>query len=104
MHLNKSNVFNLSLLFICVIVISCNHSGKNEKTVKQNDTAKLEEKVKGDIKDVIQFAFDHGARIDDSLKLKLVSATEKFYNAHDYNPVWSKEKNGSQWLIHWWSF
>lgn len=91
MHLNKSNVFNLSLLLICVIVISCNRPGK-EKTIKQNDTVKLEEKVKGDIKDVIQFAFDHGARIDDSLKLKLLTATEKFYDAHDYNPVWSKEK------------
>ena len=92
MHLNKSNVYNLSLLLICVIVLSCNHSGKKEKTVKQNDTGKLEEKVDGDIKDVLQFAFEHGGRIEDSLKLKYVSAAEKFYDAHDYDPVWSKEK------------
>lgn len=92
MHLNKSNVFQLSLLLICVIVISCNHSGKKEKTVKPNDNAKLEEKVDGDIKDVILFAFEHGGRIEDSLKLKYVSATEKFYDAFDYKPVWSKEE------------
>ncbi len=92
MHLNKSNVFQFSLLLICVIVLSCNHSGKKEKTIKPNDTAKLEEKVEGDIKDVIQFAFDHGGRIDDTLKLKFLPATEKFYDAHNYVPVWSKEK------------
>lgn len=90
---SKSNVFNFSLILICLIILSCNHSSKEKKESTSDEPGKTEEKAEGDIKDVLEFAMKHAGKIDDSLRIKLAVIADKFYDDHDYDPVWSNDKN-----------
>jgi len=94
----RNNLLSYTLLFISLFVISCNgdHKAKKHSDTKIVTKPEQMDKQSGEsIQDVLQYALDHGSKIDDSIRLKLPLITNKFYEENEFKNVWSHEE---KWL------
>ena len=89
----KNNITVIAFLYICILVISCNNAADNNKPIIVTNPEKIDQQTSKSIKIALEYALQHNGEIDDSIRLHLDSVVNYFYNATDYNNVWSnKEK------------
>jgi murein L,D-transpeptidase YcbB/YkuD len=55
----------------------------------------MDQQSRESIQDVLQYALEHGSKIDDSIPLRLPLITNKFYEEKEFKNVWSHEE---KWL------
>ncbi|MBS1511456.1 MAG: L,D-transpeptidase family protein [Bacteroidetes bacterium] len=90
---NKNPYLNLALIFLCLLIISCNSTSKPKDKQIVADPQQMNTETRDNIKEALDFAISNNGKIDDSIKLGFADVVNSFYHAEDYEPVWStKEK------------
>ena len=95
--MNKHNktLFIFLLLASFSIIYSCNDSAKPGQSKIVLDPAKMDQEAGEIIQEALEFALQHNGLIDDSIRLKLASVVNDFYDNNEYANVWSKKEQWS---------
>jgi murein L,D-transpeptidase YcbB/YkuD len=93
MHYTKNPYLQITVLILCLFIISCNNSNEKKDKVIVADPEQMDITASENIRATLAFALTNNGKIDDSIRLNLVSVVNDFYVAGDHRPVWSsKEK------------
>jgi L,D-transpeptidase YcbB len=93
MYYSKNNCLQLTIIILCLFIISCNNAGDGAKDKKTVDIPKQTEKNRGEnVSEMLGFALKNNGKIDDSTRLSLTAIVDSFYNDVDYDKVWSNDK------------
>jgi len=95
--MNKQNkrLLIFLLLLWSVIIYSCNDSAKPAQSKIVADPAKMDQETGESIQEALEFALQHNGLIDDSIRLKLASVVNDFYDNNEYKNVWSQKERWS---------
>lgn len=95
--MNKQNkrLFIFLLLAWSIIIYSCNDSAKPAQSKIVADPAKMDKETGESIQEALEFALQHNGLIDDSIRLKLASVVNDFYDNNEYANVWSQKERWS---------
>lgn len=89
----KTNILILPFLIVCALVAGCHHRAKHNEPKIVSTPEKMDQQTSKSIKDALEFAMEHNGKIDDSIRLQLISVVNLFYDKTDYENIWShKEK------------
>lgn len=94
MDSNRNLVLNYTLLLLCLFILSCNDHEEKKAPVTKIVTApeKMDEQSGESIQQLLEYALQHGNKVDDSTRLKIAAITSKFYDDNDFSTVWSHEE------------
>jgi hypothetical protein len=81
---------NLFFCFVlCFFIISCNNASKPGDKVIVTDPNQMDHQTGESIKQALDFALANNGKINDSMKLKLLTAVKNFYNGNSQAVAWS---------------
>ncbi len=93
MYYSKNHWLQLTIIILCLFIISCNSAGDSAKDKKTVDIPEQTEKNRGEnVSEMLGFALKNNGKIDDSTRLSLTAIVDSFYNDVDYDKVWSNDK------------
>ncbi|HTI12297.1 MAG TPA: L,D-transpeptidase family protein [Puia sp.] len=84
------------LILLQTVFFSCHHQAHqtdDKDTVKT--PAQMDEQVGGDLKKMLQFATDHGDKLNDTVSLGNRKLLDSLYGKNNYTPLWSDKEH---WL------
>ncbi|MFN8251496.1 MAG: hypothetical protein U0V75_06400 [Ferruginibacter sp.] len=84
----------LTLLVLLLFVIACNNNAAHtQKSQVVEDPDEMDREAAASIREALAAAVNDNGKIDDTIKLHLVSIVNSFYSSNNFSPVWSsKEK------------
>lgn len=78
-----------------ILFLSSCREGRRKNPVVARPNTQIQGLVSEDLKRIIEFAAEKGGNLNDSVNLSYLSLTDSFYQARNYEPLWSREQ---QWL------
>ena len=84
------------LILLQTLLFSCHHQAHqtdDKDTVKT--PAQMDEQVGGDLKKMLQFATDHGDKLNDTVALGYRKLLDSLYGKNNFTPLWSDKEH---WL------
>jgi L,D-transpeptidase YcbB len=98
MEIDKKNYLHFSLIIILLFILACNNSsstGGGERSKIVSDPDDMNTTAADFIQSSLQYALKNNGKVDDTVKLRFTEIVNKFYQAEDFKPIWSKKE---QWL------
>jgi len=94
MHYAKNPYLQITIIILCLFIISCNNGEKRpvEKKIV-DDPKEMDEMTRESIRETLDFAIKNNGKIDDTVRLNLAAIVNDFYTAHDNLPVWSSKES-----------
>jgi murein L,D-transpeptidase YcbB/YkuD len=93
MHYNRNPYLQVTLIILCLFIISCHSTDAPKDKLQVNDPEEMDKRAGENIQAALEFAVKNNGKIDDSIRLNLAAIVNGFYSSTDYQPVWSsKEK------------
>ncbi len=93
MQYTKNPYLQITVIILCLFIISCNGSDASKDRQIVKDPEHMDKKAAENIRTALEFAIKNKGKIDDSIRLNLSDIVSNFYGSTDYQPVWSsKEK------------
>jgi L,D-transpeptidase YcbB len=92
MHYTKSHCLQLTIIILCLFIISCNNTGGKRYKKVAAIPQKMDEKASQSIGETLAFALMNNGKIDDSIGLYFTAIVDSFYNDVDYELVWSDDE------------
>lgn len=93
MHNARNPYLQVTILILCLFIISCNGTDKPKDKEIVADPKQMDINTSENIKTALEFALKNTGKIDDSIRLNLAAITGDFYAAEDYQPVWSSKEH-----------
>ena len=93
MHNARNPYLQVTILILCLFIISCNGTDKPKDKEIVADPKQMDKNASENIKTALEFALKNTGKIDDSIRLNLAAITGEFYAAEDYQPVWSSKEH-----------
>jgi L,D-transpeptidase YcbB len=89
MHYTKNHCLRLSIIILCLFIISCNNTdGQKENTIA-TVPEKIDKKTSESVSETLAFALKNNGKIDDSIRLRFAAIADSFYSDKEYEKVWS---------------
>jgi len=88
----RVTTLTFTVLVLCLVIFSCNNNNTppaENKIVVTTD--KMDAAVSTSIQQLLEFGLQHYGKIDDSTRLELTTAVNKFYSSQDFKSTWSKK-------------
>ena len=93
MHYAKNPYLQITIIILCLFIISCNSADHGAEKRMVDDPKKMDATASESIKQALEHALKNNGKSDDTTILYLAAIVNDFYTTHDYQPVWSsKEK------------
>lgn len=80
-------------LFFLLVLIACNNGAPKVENDTVKTPAKMAEHVSVDLKSMIQYAADHGDKLNDSVTLNYRGLLDSVYAANGYTSIWSDKEH-----------
>jgi L,D-transpeptidase YcbB len=92
MHYTKNHCLQLTIIILCLFIISCNSTdGQKENTIAVTPE-KIDKKTGESVSETLAFALNNNGKIDDSIRLYFAAIADSFYSDEDYEKVWSDDE------------
>lgn len=95
----RTNIFPKILYFLCLVAMISVVAGCKNKRPGVKDIVRqpeeLDDRVKNNLRDLMEYAIGNGGRIADTLQLRSAPALQKLYESKDYQAFWSQK---GHWL------
>jgi murein L,D-transpeptidase YcbB/YkuD len=93
MHYAKNPYLQITIIILCLFIISCNSAEKHPVgKIIVDDPKKMDETASESIRQALDFAITNDGKIDDTIRLNLSAIVNDFYTSHQYLPVWSTDE------------
>ncbi len=90
----RNPYLQITVIILCLFILSCNSSSTPADKQIVEDPEHMDKKAAENIKAVLEFAINNTGKVDDSIRLNLSDIVNNFYSSTGYGPVWSsKEKS-----------
>jgi L,D-transpeptidase YcbB len=93
MYHRNTQYTQFAIVILCLFLLACNNSSKDKSAEKQivTNPNKMDNAASSSIEDALTFAINNAGKVDDTIKLQMVKAVQKFYSSAEYQPIWSKK-------------
>jgi L,D-transpeptidase YcbB len=92
MNYRPNHYLQISIIILCMFILSCNNNDAPKDKQIVDDPEQMDKTASQGISDALKFALNNNGKIDDSLRLHLTAFVNNFYDAKEYQPVWSSKE------------
>ncbi len=93
MHQNKNPYLQLTLIFLCLFIISCNNTSPANPGELVKDPDQMDATATISIQSILEKAIAENGKIDDTTKLHFAAVVKNFYETSDFEPLWSSKED-----------
>jgi L,D-transpeptidase YcbB len=92
MHYTKNHCLQLTIIILCLFIISCNNTDGQKENAVVTVPEKIDKKTSESVSETLAFALKNNGKIDDSIRLRFAAIADSFYSDEDYKKVWSDDE------------
>jgi L,D-transpeptidase YcbB len=92
MHYTKNHCLQLTIIILCLFIISCNSTDGQKENTAATVPEKIDKKTSESVSETLAFALKNNGKIDDSIRLRFAAIADSFYSDEDYEKVWSDDE------------
>jgi hypothetical protein len=79
MHYTKNHCLQLTIIILCLFIISCNSTDGQKENTAATVPEKIDKKTSESVSETLAFALKNNGKIDDSIRLRFAAIADSFY-------------------------